>query len=311
MVLQTKDKSNLNISDLKKPVQLYIPHDSNNGSAADVLNNTVHSFVKPSFDFNESKLIRYHKINIPHERDVVYVKLKPETLPSASLRVYVSFSDYPTPNEHNLSTVIPCKLGEPKCDKDRYIFSFHASDTGYTGIHYIGIHYYVNSSYDVMLREKGTRKSVNISVKYRPRRSREGGSRRQKRSCIDVKDPPPIPTPAPVVLRPEYNATTDLNYKLSVSIGNCFYWSEEKEHWTDEGCRVRITLLFIYLFIYLFVYFVIDELYFPCSQNSTVSHRSWLMLFPSTLFLQLGVYISTQTYMYIDGYRFAIHESVL
>ena len=247
VVLQTEEKRNLNVSGLKKPVHLYIPQNSGNGSPADVTRNTVQYFVKRSYDVYESKLIQYHKIDIQDREDVVSVKLHPEKY-ATPLRVYVSSSDFPTPTEHNFSIVLPCKREEQKCNKDPYVFSFNSFDTGNTGIHYIGIHYYVNSTNDVMFQEEGKMISMNGSVQERPRRSSDCDSRsgRQKRSCIGVKDPPPPPTPVPVVLRSKYNASTDLNYTLSVTIGSCFYWSEDKEQWTDEGCKVRPTLVYIY-----------------------------------------------------------------
>ena len=189
---------------------------------------------------NDSKLIQYHEINIPHEKNVVFINLKPVTSSPVSLRVYVSFYDYPTPGMHTFSVAIPCKFGEPKCSNDNYTFSFNASDTGHTGIHYIGIHYYVNSTYGDMPFHKRARKSVDHSAKTGPRSYCKDGGRRKKRSCVGLKDPPPIPTPKPVILLPEFNASTDLNYTLVVSIGSCFYWSEEKEYWTEEGCKVRV-----------------------------------------------------------------------
>lgn len=239
VVLQTEEKRNLPVSNLTEPIDLYIPQNSDNGSPADVRKNTVRYFVKPSYEVNESKLIQYHKINISNERDVVFVKLHPDIY-ATPLRVYVSFSDFPTAKEHNYSTVIPCTIEERKCHKDPYVFSFTASDTGNIGIHYIGIHYYVNVSNEFMF---GNGKMINMngSIQERTRRSSgcDDGSKRRKRSCIGVKTPPPPPTPAPIVLRSKYNANTDLNYTLSVTIGNCFYWSEVKEQWTDEGCKVR------------------------------------------------------------------------
>ena len=228
-------------------MRLYIPQNSGNGSPADVTKNTMQYFAKPSYNIHESKLIQYHKISIPDQGDVVSVKLHPEKS-ATSLRVYVSSSDFPTPKEHNFSIVLPCNKEEQKCNrKDLYAFSFNTSDTGNTGLHYIGIHYYVNTTYDVMFQDEGKLTTMNGSVQERPRRSIDcdSRSRRQKRSCIGVKDPPPPPTPAPIVLRSEYNASTDLNYTLFVTIGSCLYWSEVKEQWTDEGCKVRPTLVYI------------------------------------------------------------------
>ncbi|PFX11751.1 Polycystic kidney disease protein 1-like 2, partial [Stylophora pistillata] len=83
------------------------------------------------------------------------------------------------------------------------------------------------------------RKSVDHSAKTGPRSYCKDGGRRKKRSCVGSKDPPPIPTPKPVILLPDFNASTDLNYTLVVSIGSCFYWSEEKEYWTEEGCKIE------------------------------------------------------------------------
>lgn len=250
VVLQKEDKTNLNIFGLKDPVQLYIPQNSDRVSSHTARTNTVQHFVKPSYDVNESTLIQYHKINLTYDHAVVFVKLKPEILTYTPLRVYVRFSDFPTPTEHNFATVIPiCEnLGykevEMDCVKDskNYVFSFTSSDTGRTGIHYIGIHYYVNSTYDLIPeKEERMASSDDDTAKERTKRSCGGSSGRQKRSCVGVKDPPPSPTPAPVILKPIYNASTDLNYTLSVNIGSCLYWSEDKEEWTDEGCNVRKT----------------------------------------------------------------------
>lgn len=283
MVLQTEQKRNLNLTDLKKPIHLYIPQYSDNGSPADVRKNTVRYFVKPSFDINESKLIQYHKINIRHERDVVFVKLHPEIY-GTPLRVYMSFSDYPTPRENDYSTVIPCKEEENKCHKDPYVFSFSPSDTSSTGIHYIGIHYYVNITNEFTFSGEGKMINMNGSIQERTRRTFgcDGGSRRKKRSCIGVKDPPPPPTPAPIILRSKYNASTDLNYTLSVSIGSCFYWSEVKEQWTDEGCEVRPTVMLC--FVMLFCYVMLCCYLMLCIRIL----RLYLCLFEGSWFLNLN-----------------------
>ena len=167
------------------------------------------------------------------------VKLHPANC-TTPLRVYVSSSDFPTPTENNFSIVLPCTKEERKCNKDPFVFSFNTSHTGNTGMHYIGIHYYLNITFDVNFQDEGNLLTTNGSIQNRPRRSIDCGSRsgRQKRSCLGVKDPPPPPTPVPIVLRSEYNASTDLNYTLSVTIGSCLYWSEVKGQWTDEGCKV-------------------------------------------------------------------------
>lgn len=242
MVLQKEDKTNLNISGLKEPVQLYIPqHPGDRASPDAVRRKTAQYFVKPSYDLNDTSLISYHKINLTHDRDVVFVQIIPEISTfTPLLRIYVSYSDFPTPIFHHFSTMIPrCenvenKMVEVNCTKDpkKYVFSFTASNTGHVGPHYIGIHYYVQRTYDVG--------NDDATAKARIKRSCGDGSRRKKRSCVDVKSPPLPPTSTSIAVQALYNASTDLKYNLSVNIGSCLYWSEDKEEWTDEGCNVRL-----------------------------------------------------------------------
>ena len=244
----------MNISELKELVHLYIPQNpGDRASPGAVRRNTAQYFVKPSYDLNETSLIQYHKISLTHERDVVFVQLNPESSTYTPLRVYVSHSDFPTPIDHHFATIIPsCKnlnntMVKMNCTKDpkNYVFSFTAFNTGHVGLHYIGIHYYVKGAYD-----DG---NDNASAKGRIKRSRGDGSRRQKRSCVGVKSPPLPPTSTPIAVQALYNASTDLKYNLSVKIGRCLFWSEEKEEWTDEGCSVRPTFTRHLYYVCLFV----------------------------------------------------------
>ena len=62
------------------------------------------------------------------------------------------------------------------------------------------------------------------------------GHGRERRSCVGVKDPPPKGVTTTVV--PQYDPNTDVNYTLAITQSSCLYWSEDKEKWTSEGCRV-------------------------------------------------------------------------
>ena len=65
------------------------------------------------------------------------------------------------------------------------------------------------------------------------------GNRRQKRSCAEVKDPPPTPAQSEnITVVPVYNSKSDHNYTVRVALGNCVFWSEEREKWITDGCRV-------------------------------------------------------------------------
>ena len=61
--------------------------------------------------------------------------------------------------------------------------------------------------------------------------------RRERRSCVGVKDPPPKGVLKTMV--PQYDPNTDVNYTLTISQSSCLYWSEKTEKWTAEDCRVK------------------------------------------------------------------------
>ena len=250
VVLQASNKTNLKITGLEDPIQLYLPQNPALTSPEAVENNTSYYFVKPSYEIDEPKLIQYHKMNMPHDRAVAFVSIKPKI--SASIRVYVAFADYPTPRENNFTTILPdfstCQSssdggGGMQCKADPFTFSFTSSDTGNVGTHYIGIHYFIertNRGDASLANATGNDGSSSKGLtEDRRRRSCGGSTGRQRRSCIGVKDPPPPPTLPPMVLKSHYNASTDLNYTLVVTVGSCLYWSEEHESWTDDGCEVK------------------------------------------------------------------------
>lgn len=62
------------------------------------------------------------------------------------------------------------------------------------------------------------------------------GSGREKRSCLEFKDPPPKGYNKTVV--PKYDPRTDVHYKMSISQSSCLYWSVNQEKWTSDGCKV-------------------------------------------------------------------------
>ena len=76
----------------------------------------------------------------------------------------------------------------------------------------------------------------NITKHSRFRRSCFGHGR-QKRSCVGFKDPPPKGVTKTVV--PQYDPSTDLNYTMTITQSSCLYWSEDKDKWTSDGCKVN------------------------------------------------------------------------
>ena len=228
------DGLKLNISDLQEPVELFIPlkvdaNRNNNGSEQ--------YFIKPS---RGAENIQYHRISFT-QGAAAFVKIKP--LDDNVLEVYISHRVKPTPKNYDYSTIVPdystCSefskmTGYFNCSSDPYTFSISSRLTGHAGLHFLGIRYAVNDSVT-------TSDDVKESAEERARDKRDCGSHsgRQKRSCIGVKDPPTTPPPTPKIIIPQYDINTDVNYTLSVTVSSCMYWSETKQEWTDEGCKVN------------------------------------------------------------------------
>lgn len=222
----------MNISGLQEPVALFIPltrddeYEKSNSSGQKL-------FLKPS---DGTSSIRVHRFMVSSHYELVTITIKPES--GKTVDVFVNYKTKPTPQNNVFSTTIPnlssCtnatgnSSGSHNCSSDPYAFTFSSLNSGHTGTHYLGIRYIMENT------------EANGNTKpERKKRSCSPVHRRGKRSCVDVKDAPTTPAPAPRIIVPRYNFLTDVNYSLSVSVSGCLYWSEPKEKWTGEGCRVR------------------------------------------------------------------------
>ena len=215
----------LNVTNLSEPVKLFIPINESKKveGAAD------HLFVK-------SRGIRYHRIKLKSVYDTAFIEIKTEN--DASLDVFVRAGVKPEPNNYTFKRQIPdysdnslCAnvyLGTDffNCAISPNMFSFSSN---VTGDHYIGIR----------LGDDKNRPSKHDVLK-----SAVKSHVRQKRWWITVKEPPTTPIPKIV---PKYDSRTDVNYSMSVKIGTCLYWAENKQDWTNEGCMVGLLLLLLLL----------------------------------------------------------------
>ena len=75
----------------------------------------------------------------------------------------------------------------------------------------------------------------NSSERTRNRRSCFGHGR-QRRGCVGFKDPPPKGVTKTIV--PQYEPSTDINYTMTIIQSSCLYWSEDKDKWSSDGCKV-------------------------------------------------------------------------
>ena len=219
--LKSTNGSRLNVSNLSEPIKLFIPIDE----YKKVEGAPDHLFVK-------SRDIRYHKIKLKSIYDTAFIEIKPEN--DTFLDVFVSAGVKPKPKSYTFKRRIPdfsdnslCAnvylgTGLFNCAISRYMFSFSSN---VTGDHYIGIR----------LVDDENRPSKNVL------RSVIKSHVRQKRWWITVKEPPTTPISTMTIV-PKYNNKADVNYSISVKIGTCLYWAENKQDWTSEGCKVRLCL---------------------------------------------------------------------
>lgn len=223
----------MSVSNLEKPIGITVA--TKKLEASPTTGPEATYFAKPS---NGSDNLRYHSFNLDSELHTVEFKIVPDL--GVSLNVYVRSGERPTTQHFNLTKRIPdftqCNFSQndnlTECSTDPFVIRITSKMTGKLGIHYLGVQFFIGNSID---HANGTNQNARS---MRVRRDCEGNSRRKKRSCVGVKDPPTTPAPTPMTIIPVYDANTDVNYTLKSSVSFCGYWSEEKEKWTTDGCKV-------------------------------------------------------------------------
>lgn len=185
--------------------------------------------------------MQFHQIVFPGPEYAISITIQPSD--KTILTLYVRYAQRPTLENYNFTTSVPdysscnysaAENNHTNCSTDPFTVTLSAAVTGHSGLHYVGIMY---KGIDV------NKTKSNATTPGHVRRVRRGCSHngRQKRSCVGVKDPPTTPPPI-LEIKPLFNATTDVKYTLSVSMGTCQYWNATADAWSTEGCRVCLTL---------------------------------------------------------------------
>ena len=182
--------------------------------------------------FTQNDNLRFHLIDVEYENTLIMLEITP-TEANTNLYVYLRYGHRPTIQEHDLNATVSksekCvwspgahgrKDGRTKCSR---LTSPIETLAKRPGKYYLGVQGYNRSATNSHKREK---------------RSCFGNGRK-RRSCVEVKDPPPTPPQGEnVTVVPVYDFKSDQNYTLKVALGSCVFWSEESEKWISEGCRV-------------------------------------------------------------------------
>ena len=216
----------LKVQNLKTDIQLGIPVEgqltNNQSDAGDTL------FLKP-------EEARYHKLHMIHEQTSFLITITAEE----SLSVFVKYGSRPSVEEHDKNYTIPdfssCVRNSVMDDEEDYNCTRHPHQLLITnevlkkpGVYYLGILYSVNSS------------SGNHS--HRTRRSCFSTGR-QKRSCVETKDPPPPLGVYEAAPTPVYDSRVDLNYTIANEELSCRFWSHDQQKWLTEGCKVLMIII--------------------------------------------------------------------
>lgn len=222
----------LHVEGLKKPVELFIKNWEREKEQEKEQQKKKKPqqmyFVKPSPP-KSIRNMRFHKIFLPYSDVDTSIKIVPSN--NKKLEIYVRYKVRPTPAENNFQTIVPnvssClnyteRDGFFNCLSDPYLFTISPRITGYTGTHFLGIRYVVET-----LKNNNSTRSK--------RSCRDIHRRRLRRSCVEVKSPPVVGKLA----TSRFQNGTDVKYELQVTMGACMFWSMEENEWTSRGCKVQ------------------------------------------------------------------------
>ena len=214
------DKGNrINVTNLSSNVLITVP-----------LASQKKPLQNPAFFTKDDKL-QFHVINIEHENTLMQLDITTYSS-SENIHFYLRFAQRPTKDIYDLNGTVSkngiCVWERAHDDgKDR---SFCTLDR------FAPIHTFAKRSGKYFFAVE----SANGTYRAESRKKRSCfGNARERRSCVEVKDPPPTPPQSEnVTVVPEYDPTTDNNYTLGVTLGSCVYWSEERSMWLTDGCEV-------------------------------------------------------------------------
>ena len=201
----------LDVTNLPSEIQINIPtSEHSQGSTA-----------SQTDDFLNPGTMQYHVITV-HEANTT-LKLSMTMKKPAAITAFIRLEKHPTHNSYDIlidlskeKLVSDCKSTE-KCSHD-ILISCNAS-----GKYYIGL----------------LERQENRTVHSRAKRSVLSAGASQEK-CVKFKDPPPTLAPPveSIILEPQYDPHSSVNYSLQVNAIWCMYWSETEERWTNEGCTV-------------------------------------------------------------------------
>lgn len=208
----------INVSNLDNDIEIVIPISN---PARNTSNATEHYFLKPNKMFFHSYYAELADVPVS-----IRIGLSAE---DTVIKVFVKFGSRPTmeDSDHNFTVLFTSKCRKQVDYQQNKSTSCVLEDRSVTmvpnkpSLLYVGL---------LLLDDS------NVTDHARKRRSCFGNGR-ERRSCVGVKDPPPIGVTKIDV--PKYDPLTDVNYTFTITQSSCMFWSEGKEKWTSDGCKVH------------------------------------------------------------------------
>ncbi|KAL9965160.1 hypothetical protein ACROYT_G028923 [Oculina patagonica] len=185
--------------------------------------------LKMSHFFTKNNSFSFHVITVDYENTIVQIDTAPKD-ESINLTIYIRFGHRPTIKEHDFNATIS---SNERCIWTKMVQDFK---NGCSSNYKNPIEFLPKKSGKYYLAV------VTHSNSTKPQRRQKRscfGQGRQKRSCVEVKSPPPSPPQSKnVSVVPVYEPSTDQNYTLRLAMGSCVYWSDMRQKWITDGCRV-------------------------------------------------------------------------
>lgn len=223
--LQNSHAKKMNVSNLENDIEIAIPISSprvTNSSEA-----PEEPFLKPG----KMSIRRYNAElgNVPVSMEMGVSK------EGIVMELFVRFGSRPTIVDFDQNfTLAFTSICENQTEGNRYCTVKDASVKVVppeSGVIYIGVLYLA---------------AKNVTEHSRKRRSCFGHGR-ERRSCVGLKDPPPLEEGVIKTVVPQYDPSTDVKYAMTVTQASCLYWSDDKQKWTSDGCKVNFVNIYYYL----------------------------------------------------------------
>ena len=224
LVLQSANGTKINVSNLDNYIEIVIPLSS---PPTNTSNGTKHYFLKP----NRISIRSYYAelADVP-----VSIKIGVQ-VEGIVIKLFVKSGSRPTieDSDHNFTILFTStcrKLSDYQQSKSTSCSLEERSVT-------------IVPSEPTLLYVGFLFQEANDANEHARKRRSCFGHGRERRSCVGVKDPPPAGITKLNV--PQYDPLTDVNYTFSITQSSCLYWSEDKEKWSSDGCKVIYYTVFI------------------------------------------------------------------